>query len=209
MNSFNKEDYLKYSKEFFDQINTPESKREYEDLINNPRTQARYLQQMESRCRPKTEKYWILRKILVEAVKTGNERAVSNAISHGADMTIWLMAPQEYDFPCGILGLAAMHGHHNLIYYLLKAGIEVDDPGGTNRSPLHIAAERNYVEFARKLIQAGADLEKTTYETAALTSLHLAVSHGHSETIHLLLKENANIEAKAQYDYTPLHKAAQ
>ncbi|CAL4131561.1 unnamed protein product, partial [Meganyctiphanes norvegica] len=32
--------------------------------------------------------------------------------------------------------------------------------------------------------------------------------HGHSETINLLLKENANIEAKAQYDYTPLHTAS-
>ena len=118
--------------------------------------------------------------IVVESVKTGNKNAVSTAIKHGADVIPWLITsmpgdrndmlqmPVENDISCTLLGLAAEHGHHNLINCLLKAGVDIDNPGGSNRAPLHVAIERNDVEFARKLIQSGADIEATTNETAGI-----------------------------------------
>ncbi|CAL4166504.1 unnamed protein product, partial [Meganyctiphanes norvegica] len=149
-----------------------------------------------------------LDKILLEAVKTGNRDAVSNAIGHGAEVILYLMVPCEYDYASTLLGLAAHSGHHNLITCLLRAGIDIDDRGGSIRTPLHNAVERNDVTFARKLIEAGADLETTTLESAVFTSLHLAVNYGHTEIIKLLLQEKANIDALSCYEYTPLHRAA-
>ncbi|CAL4120138.1 unnamed protein product, partial [Meganyctiphanes norvegica] len=208
MTLYGNKDYENFVNEFSTKHNMPEFLKAYEDIKNNPVELARWNRQEEAELRPKSKKWWILRKIILGAVNTGNERAVSSAIRKGADVTLWLISPTEYDFKMTFLGLAAMHGHHNLINILLKAGIDIDDPGGSNRRPLHSAVERNDVEFATKLIQAGADIDATTIETEALTPLHLAVNNGHLECITLLIKEKANIDAtEAKYNYTPLHRA--
>ncbi|CAL4125737.1 unnamed protein product, partial [Meganyctiphanes norvegica] len=126
----------------------------------------------------------------------------------GADVILYLMIPFENDVACTFLGLAAIHGHSNLINCLVKAGVDIDDPGTTNRSPLQLAVESNDVEFARKLIEEGADMEVTSNEAAAFTALHLAVSKGHSECMKLLVEAKANIEAITDLKETPLHSAA-
>ncbi|CAL4211022.1 unnamed protein product, partial [Meganyctiphanes norvegica] len=103
--------------------------------------------------------------ILLEAVKTGNLKAVSCAISHRADAILYLEQPAEYGFRGTFLHVAARHGHHNIIDCLLKAGVDVDDPGFFGEPPIHVALEYNHVEFVRKLINSGAELESALVES--------------------------------------------
>ncbi|CAL4067999.1 unnamed protein product, partial [Meganyctiphanes norvegica] len=193
-------------------FNNKQFAKEMHELNTNPIAKARHQRQFEAiqRSITKDEKYWTLRQILLEAVKTGNQRDVSKAIKNGADVELWLITglhpviPHENDMASTFLGIAALHNHHHLIDCLLEAGIDIDSPGGTNKSPLHIAAERNYVDFARNLIQAGADMEEKTFDVAALAILVKAYFEKNMSYYDDFHRKNANCISSCYFHYRNL-----
>ena len=84
------------------------------------------------------------------------------------------------------------------------------DPNAVNkegRTALHFAAENNYLECARLLLEAGASCDLAT--NSGRTALHCAVANGHVEVVCLLLEAGANCNlAGGQEGVTPLHSAA-
>lgn len=73
-----------------------------------------------------------------------------------------------------------------------------------DESPLMMAALKGHVDLARKLIERGADVNKTGW-----TALHYAATGGHLAIIELLLEHHAYIDAESPNGTTPLMMAAQ
>lgn len=73
-----------------------------------------------------------------------------------------------------------------------------------DESPLMMAALKGHLELAKKLIDRGADVNKTGW-----TPLHYAATGGHLAIIELLLEHHAYIDAESPNGTTPLMMAAQ
>ncbi len=72
-----------------------------------------------------------------------------------------------------------------------------------DESPLMMAALKGQLDMARRLIERGADVNKTGW-----TPLHYAATGGHLEIIQLLLDNYAYIDAESPNGSTPLMMAA-
>ena len=101
--------------------------------------------------------------------------------------------------------------------YLINAGADVNarDEGG--RTPLHQAARNGAVKTAALLISKGADVNAVLHDKSLaedlFTPLHIVIGEPWDDTdriqmIDLLVKNGANINAKAHFEETPLHLAA-
>ncbi|KAI1401350.1 ankyrin [Hypoxylon fuscum] len=99
--------------------------------------------------------------------------------------------------------LAAYHGLHTVIMYLVKTmGIDVDYPNGANRTPLHLAVRRpNNREMILTLLDLGANVNAGQSYVAPLTE---AISHGQFDNAMLLLDAGANVNTPTAYASTPL-----
>lgn len=64
--------------------------------------------------------------------------------------------------------------------------------GSMHKTPLHLAAQHDYPEVARVLLEAGADLDAET--TRRMTPLELAAHHGSSRTARVLLGAGAALD---------------
>ena len=74
---------------------------------------------------------------------------------------------------------------------------------------LHLAAFFGKTEAARRLIQAGADVNVYSKNDFNVAPLHSAASGRHVEICRLLIAGGADVNAKQRHGYTPLHAAAQ
>uniref|UniRef100_A0A8C4T0P7 Uncharacterized protein n=1 Tax=Erpetoichthys calabaricus TaxID=27687 RepID=A0A8C4T0P7_ERPCA len=72
---------------------------------------------------------------------------------------------------------------------------------------LHFAVKNEDIHLVRKLIKAGANVNKADY--AGWTPLHEAVLSSHCEIVLELLKAGANINCKGYNGITPLQDAVQ
>ena len=77
---------------------------------------------------------------------------VKKAIQSGADVNA-----KDEDGACP-LGLAAGHGHVNIVRTLIKAGADIDWEAPRGQTALHVAALSRHTEVVRTLIFAGADV---------------------------------------------------
>jgi ankyrin repeat protein len=73
-----------------------------------------------------------------------------------------------------------------------------------DESPLMMAALKGQLELVKKLVDRGADVNKTGW-----TPLHYAATGGHLEIMSLLLDRYAYIDAESPNGTTPLMMAAQ
>jgi len=107
-----------------------------------------------------------------------------------------------------VLTQAAERGHtHVLAFMRKKLGVDWALSGAT---PLHAAAENGHVAALRVMVNHRADL--TARNTKKLQPLHVAVSEGHSRVTDFILSQAQGrklLEAKADGNWRPLHKAAQ
>lgn len=81
--------------------------------------------------------------------------------------------------------------------------IEVEPRNKADESPLMLAALGGQLDIAKRLIDQGADVNKTGW-----TPLHYAATRGHIELMALLLDKNAYIDAASPNGTTPLMMAA-
>ncbi len=103
--------------------------------------------------------------------------------------------------------LALRSGDFKKAEELIKEGkIPVDFRNKFNQTPLYYAADADNAEFAKFLIEHGANVNARDY--FGLTPLHEAVIRGSSKVVKLLVEKGADVNAKDNYGYTPLHLAA-
>jgi ankyrin repeat protein len=76
-------------------------------------------------------------------------------------------------------------------------------------TPLHLAAFFGYLDLARFLLDAGADIDALSKNGQELTPLHSALANPHHAKVGLMLIEKGADTTLAQSEgYTPLHYAA-
>ena len=81
---------------------------------------------------------------------------------------------------------------------------DVEARSGQDESPLMLASLKGYLDVAKRLIERGADVNKTGW-----TPLHYAATGGHLKLMDLLLENHAYIDAESPNGTTPLMMAAQ
>ncbi len=90
---------------------------------------------------------------------------------------------------------------------LIKSGkVPVDFRNKFNQTPLYYAADADDPQFAKFLIDHGADINAKDF--FGITPLHEAVIRGSYKVAKLLIEKGAKVNAKDNYGYTPLHLAA-
>jgi len=103
--------------------------------------------------------------------------------------------------------LALRSGDFKKAQELIASGkIPVDFRNKFNQTPLYYAVDADNVEFAKFLIEKGADVNARDY--FGITPLHQAVIRGSKRVAKLLIEKGADVNAKDNYGYTPLHLAA-
>jgi len=132
------------------------------------------------------------------AIKRDNPGTISNLLSRGFDAN-------TLD-PKGLHGLllAVQEPSPKVVDVLLRwPKTQVESRNASDESPLMLAALRGHVDLAKKLIDRGADVNKTGW-----TPLHYAATNGHLEIMNLLLEHHAYIDAESPNATTPLMMAA-
>ena len=80
--------------------------------------------------------------------------------------------------------------------------IDFNQLNASGESPLMLAALNGQLDLSEKMVQKGADVNKTGW-----TPLHYAASNGHVPVIKLLLENHAYIDAESPNGSTPLMMA--
>jgi ankyrin repeat protein len=147
----------------------------------------------------------------------GDVSAIRFLLANGARL-------EELGEDLGLNG-AAFHGHWRLCQFLIESGAEVDRPSPeTGETALHSALcttdRLRYDRVVKVLLASGADPNRATkpgVETGAFmrdcrtkgeTPLHRAAAFGTEETIRLLLKAGARVDAKDVHGDSPLSWAS-
>ena len=81
--------------------------------------------------------------------------------------------------------------------------IDVEGRSVTDESPLMLASLNGLTDLAKKLVEKGADINKTGW-----TPLHYAATRGHLQIMSMLLDRYAYIDASSPNGTTPLMMAA-
>ncbi|MDO9091542.1 MAG: ankyrin repeat domain-containing protein [Rubrivivax sp.] len=132
------------------------------------------------------------------AVNTDNERAVKSLLDQGFD-------PNTPN-PQGQVGLfLAMRDESPKVAAVLLAhpAVRVDATTPADETPLMMACLRGNIEWARRLLDSGAALNR-----AGWTPLHYAASGSQTALVNLLLDRGAAIDASSPNRSTPLMMAA-
>jgi uncharacterized protein len=132
------------------------------------------------------------------AIKQDDGRAVTELLKRGFD-------PNTPD-PKGLSGLYLALRDQSLkaaAALIASPKTNVEIRSAQDESPLMMASLKGNVDLVRKLIDRGADVNKTGW-----TPLHYAATNGHLAIIQLLLDEHAYIDAESPNGSTPLMMAA-
>jgi ankyrin repeat protein len=83
-------------------------------------------------------------------------------------------------------------GKQRCFEYLLEKKVDVDKPDVYGQTPLYYACRDNRLSMARKLIELGANVNRTD-SIKSQTPLFYAAREGHLEICKLLVERGANI----------------
>eukprot|EP01132_Coremiostelium_polycephalum_P005416 gene5416-6755_t len=99
----------------------------------------------------------------------------------------------------------AEKGNKEGVAAAIAQGVDVNEPGNSNRSPLHYASIGGFSEIVAMLLSKGASVNSVTSRGA--TPLHYASRSGRIECVALLLENGADVDCRDSSENTPLHTA--
>lgn len=171
---------------------------------------------------------------LLEASQAGNLEQVWKALNDGANVNC---VNKKDHLEYSPLHYAAIGGDIKIINLLILAKATIDVRDRYNYTPLHYAVKESKIEVVKKLVLLKANIEARNNDhgtplniavqngfvhtvnflilakaaindQSEMTSLHWAARNGHSKIADLLIKLNADIEARDETGWTPLYWAA-
>ena len=132
------------------------------------------------------------------AIKRDNPNTISSLLNRGFDANTLDSKGQH------ALLLAVQEPAPRVVDVLIRwPKTQVESRNASDESPLMLVALRGHVDLVKKLIDRGADVNKTGW-----TPLHYAATNGHLEIMNLLLEHHAYIDAESPNATTPLMMAA-
>ncbi|XP_071423941.1 ankyrin repeat domain-containing protein 27 isoform X1 [Pithys albifrons albifrons] len=103
------------------------------------------------------------------------------------------------------LHMAALHGHSELVWLLLKHGASVGAKNAEHAAPLHLACQKGHLQVVKYLMDYNAKQNKK--DIYGNTPLIYACMNGHYETTALLLQRGASVNLSNAKGHTALHEA--
>lgn len=105
------------------------------------------------------------------------------------------------------LGLACFFGHENVVDFLLVAGADVNTASNNQLrvAPLHSACAISSFSIARKLLEAGANVNARQQQN--FVALHSACQAGNLELVQLLVEHGARTDSKSDDGKLPVDMA--
>ncbi|MCK5148188.1 ankyrin repeat domain-containing protein [bacterium] len=103
------------------------------------------------------------------------------------------------------LHVAAMHGHSDVIDYLVHAGLDVNLSGRFGFVPLHNAVFRRQAVQVAALLKNGADAMKLNQD--GISPLFMAAGLGNAQLINIFLENGTSVNSVTQQGGTLLHAA--
>ncbi|XP_051167818.1 ankyrin-3-like [Leptopilina boulardi] len=102
---------------------------------------------------------------------------------------------------------AVENEYYEVVEFLLSKGANINAMTELNETPLHIAAQIRNKRIVILLLEKGANINAIT--NTGDTPLHLAAKclypHDNGETLKILIKNNANLKAKNNFNLSPLN----
>lgn len=143
--------------------------------------------------------------VLRAAVKQGYETIVKSLLETGTP------ANDTRDEHTLLVPSAAAKGYTSIVRLLLDAGTSMDGTGGNNHwgwslTALQAAVKGGYIETARFLLSAGADVNAAPRSSDP--PLHIAARNQSAEMVQLLLDAGANIHV-VSYEGVTVRQAAE
>ncbi|KAL3881636.1 hypothetical protein ACJMK2_028049 [Sinanodonta woodiana] len=108
---------------------------------------------------------------------------------------------------CTALHFAALHGHVEVVQYLIGQNCMVDAQDENGHAPIHRAASQGHLEVIRLLIEAGCNVD--VQDEHGNAPIHEAAWNGFSKTLELLVKYNCTVLIANKAGFTALHLSAQ
>ena len=103
---------------------------------------------------------------------------------------------------------ALILGEADVVERALAAGQDVNKLAPDGFPPLGLAVFFQHGELARRLLDAGADVDARADNPQRVAALHAAVARGNAPMVQELLKRGATVDLPQQQGITPLHAAA-
>jgi len=126
------------------------------------------------------------------AAREGHKEIVELLLAHGADVNIG-----EAKYNKTAAEFAMRRNHTEIVQLLVSKGADI--------SPLQFALYMKDEAKARSLIEGGADVSRRT--PTGTTPLDRAVDAGLKDIAELLIAKGADVNAKNNQNWTPLHSA--
>ena len=99
-------------------------------------------------------------------------------------------------------------GHVGVVEALIDFGKNTDIEARTamNRTPLHLACARGWMDVMSVLLKVGADINAQDNDLE--TPVHLASANGHVDILYLLVsRDNIDLKIKNRFGKTPAEMA--
>jgi len=138
---------------------------------------------------------------LIRAAHRGNQEICEVFLKAGANPLI------TDNNGVNAMHIAAGAGFTEIVTMLLPHKQLIDSKTKEGHTPLLFAVDQGHLKACELLVQAGANL-LTTYFENDWTAMHLAISKGKNDIVHLLSVNKQLIEAKNKDGETPLWFAA-
>mmetsp|Transcript_7723 Transcript_7723/g.6903 ORF Transcript_7723/g.6903 Transcript_7723/m.6903 type:complete len:185 (-) Transcript_7723:125-679(-) len=88
-----------------------------------------------------------------------------------------------------------------------EEAIDVNEPGASDRRPLHRSAGGGHAELCEYFLSKGAVIDAV--DKSGRTALHWAAISGHTEVVKLLLARGANVLAQSSNKMNALHMSCE
>ncbi|XP_045158211.2 ankyrin-1-like [Mercenaria mercenaria] len=102
---------------------------------------------------------------------------------------------------------AAQFGYVDILDILVEGGCSLLTPDADvwRRQALHIAASKGHIEFLKRLLGYGADINSRDNDQR--TPLHWAATYGNPDMVEFLISQGAAVNIAQCDGFTPLHAA--
>ena len=130
------------------------------------------------------------------AAKNGHIEVAEMLLARGADINAKGMSEQTP------LGTAVSNQQVEMVKFLLSKGADVNIRAIYGCSPLHTAVSSGNIELARLLLEHGANAD---FKCNGRTALIASVFNDDVEMTDMLLSFGADVNAKDDYENTPLY----
>uniref|UniRef100_A0A914I8G2 K Homology domain-containing protein n=1 Tax=Globodera rostochiensis TaxID=31243 RepID=A0A914I8G2_GLORO len=128
---------------------------------------------------------------LMLAAMNGHEEATRLLLENGSDINAQIETNKNT-----ALTLACFQGRTEVTRLLIQYGANVEHRAKTGLTPLMEAANGGYVDVGTILIQSHADVNTSPVPTSRDTALTIAADKGHAAFVGLLLRHEAQINAR-------------